>query len=115
MRDGYQRGDGGYNLHGGVPVNITDEMVDAGAEAIKECHRTGSFGECPGIGWGEARACLEAAFAADPRNDGDMIGYREAWYEICGLLDIPAMAVSPKQVHESVVMPKLRQLLGSKP
>jgi hypothetical protein len=47
------------------------------------------------------------------RKRGDLIGFRDAWYEIGRLLDIPAMAMSPKQVHESVVMPKLRSLIAA--
>jgi hypothetical protein len=45
--------------------------------------------------------------------DTDLIGYRDAWYEICGLLDLPAMAMSPKKVHETIVMPRLRNLIDA--
>jgi hypothetical protein len=58
-----------------------------------------------------APSLMASAEVAASHTDANLIGYRDAWYEICTLLDIPAMAMSPKQVHDSVLMPKLRQLV----
>lgn len=35
-------------------------------------------------------------------------GYREAFYRIADLMDIPAMAMSPKQAFETVMLPRLK-------
>ena len=39
-------------------------------------------------------------------------GYMVAWQEIVALLDLPAKPISPKQLHETVVMPQLRTIIG---
>lgn len=41
------------------------------------------------------------------------VGYRQAWQEIADLLDIPAQAVSPREVHEQQIMPRLRAALAA--
>jgi len=39
-------------------------------------------------------------------------GYKAAWNEIVDLLGLPAKPMSPKQLHETVVMPQLRTIIG---
>lgn len=41
----------------------------------------------------------------------DADGYREAFYQIADLLGLPAMPISPKEAFETVMLPRLRELL----
>lgn len=47
-----------------VPREPTDAMLDEGNSAIE--HKTGPWGECPGLSWADARACYKAMLAAAP-------------------------------------------------
>jgi hypothetical protein len=49
-----------------VPIEPTDEMLDDGHEALDDLHHTGRFGECPGLKWGDAKACYQAMLSAAP-------------------------------------------------
>lgn len=55
---------------------------------------------------------LGTGFLSDPAPD---FGYKAAWHEIADLLGIPAQPMSPKDVHETIVMPKLRALIAGTP
>ncbi len=98
---------------------VSDEMVQCALNAYSSNTKGRYLDACMNFQSDpieNMRAALEAVAAnliERPADDHDMVGYRDAWYEICTLLEIPAMAMSPKQVHESVVMPKLRGLLSS--
>ena len=49
---------------------------------------------------------------ASQADDGDRDGYVDAYYEITSLLGIGAQPLSPKRVHENLVMPSLRRLVA---
>ena len=49
------------------------------------------------------------AIKAVPEKDGKQ-GYVDAFYEVCDLLDIPAMTITPKKAWETVIRPKLAAL-----
>jgi len=49
-----------------VPKEPTTAMISEGHAAIDEGHKTGSFGECPGVNWGDAERCYKAMLAAAP-------------------------------------------------
>lgn len=38
-------------------------------------------------------------------------GYVDAFFEISKLLDIPALPISPKEAFETVMLPRLRELI----
>jgi hypothetical protein len=52
-----------------LPVEPTDKMMDDGHEALDDRHHTGRFGECPGLTWGDAKACYQAMIAAAPSQE----------------------------------------------
>jgi len=39
-------------------------------------------------------------------------GYKDAFYQIAELLDMTAMPISPKQAFETVMLPRLRELVA---
>lgn len=48
-------------------------------------------------------------FAEQPETEK----WRKAYYDITGVLGFPAMAMSPAQAHESVILPRVRELVAS--
>src|SRR5690348_2959913 len=49
-----------------VPREATDDMLSAGHDALDSGHKTGAWGECPGVNYGDARRCFAAMLAAAP-------------------------------------------------
>jgi|TARA_Y100000296_G_scaffold37943_1_gene43908 hypothetical protein len=58
----------------------------------------------------EVSRARDADLKSEPAAD---VGYKQAWQEIADLLDIPAQAVSPREVHEQQIMPRLRAALAA--
>lgn len=56
-----------------MPVEPTDRMLDDGREAINASHKTGAFGECPGITWGHAEECWKAMLSTAQPPDADAV------------------------------------------
>lgn len=66
-------------------------------------------------------ACRSAMFLASPGSvlvlrqpDETSDGYMNAFYKISDLLGLPAMPISPKEAFETVMLPRLRELLAVK-
>lgn len=49
-----------------------------------------------------------------PHETGCVDGYKDAFYQIAGLLDLEAMPISPKEAFETVMLPRLRALVAMK-
>ncbi len=49
-----------------VPREATDDMLSAGHDALDSGHKTGAWGECPGVNYGDARRCFAAMLSAAP-------------------------------------------------
>jgi hypothetical protein len=58
------------------------------------------------------RDWLSGVFGA--AETGCFDGYKDAFYQIAELLGLPAMPISPKQAFETVMLPKLRELVAEK-
>lgn len=52
-----------------IPAEAADDLLDAMADAIKDAHNVGRYGECGGIGYREARAAFDALIATVQSND----------------------------------------------
>lgn len=57
-----------------VPVKPTDKMLDDGHEALTDRHKSGVYGACPGLSWGDAKACYRAMIQAAPDTDVSVSG-----------------------------------------
>jgi hypothetical protein len=86
----------------GVTHYCTDHCQDCGAEktTLNPSSATREVGE---------RASVTRSEFETPAD-----GYMDAYYQIANLLDMPAMPISPKEAFETMMLPRLRELLAEK-